>query len=421
MADISEIPRRWPYKLYVSSVIVAGALISVFCASRLNVAALDARFAIIIGITLLISSRIIIPIPRFSAHISISDTFIFLTLLLYGTEAAVLLAGAEALLSSRRFSKKASTILFNAGCGALSAFITAQALHAEFGDVVLIRYWPFSATLIAATCTMALVQYAANSGLVALCGALKANLPFWPVWRKHFLWTSITSCGRFRGRDHSEVGGPYGLLRSHSHCSYARDPLFHVPHLSKECTSRQQRRRNRRSNTSRSSPTTSPNRNESANSFPKSKSCRRLANLLPVSRMISTTRLQVFSGAPSFFVAPMSPEKIQRGLEIIIKAAEDGANTVKRIQDFASNGRIRTSSWSPLIKYCLMSARLRDRAGKTAPRRPTFTSPWHLKSRSKSKVMGDESELRDVLVNMVFNAVDAMPKRWSTHLKGRRC
>jgi CheY-like chemotaxis protein len=33
----------------------------------------------------------------------------------------------------------------------------------------------------------------------------------------------------------------------------------------------------------------------------------------------------------------------------------------------------------------------------------------NLEIRSNSKVMGDESELRDVLVNMVFNAVDAMP------------
>jgi CheY-like chemotaxis protein len=32
-----------------------------------------------------------------------------------------------------------------------------------------------------------------------------------------------------------------------------------------------------------------------------------------------------------------------------------------------------------------------------------------LQIRSKAKVMGDESELREVLVNMVFNAVDAMP------------
>jgi CheY-like chemotaxis protein/anti-sigma regulatory factor (Ser/Thr protein kinase) len=33
-----------------------------------------------------------------------------------------------------------------------------------------------------------------------------------------------------------------------------------------------------------------------------------------------------------------------------------------------------------------------------------------LQIRSKAKVMGDESELREVLVNMVFNAVDAMPQ-----------
>ena len=32
-----------------------------------------------------------------------------------------------------------------------------------------------------------------------------------------------------------------------------------------------------------------------------------------------------------------------------------------------------------------------------------------LEIRSKAHVMGDESELRDVLVNMVFNAIDAMP------------
>jgi signal transduction histidine kinase len=33
------------------------------------------------------------------------------------------------------------------------------------------------------------------------------------------------------------------------------------------------------------------------------------------------------------------PEKIQRGLNIIIKTAEDGAKTMKRIQDFARQRR----------------------------------------------------------------------------------
>ena len=39
---------------------------------------------------------------------------------------------------------------------------------------------------------LALVQYAANSGLVAWFAALKTGTQFWPTWSKHYLWTSVT-------------------------------------------------------------------------------------------------------------------------------------------------------------------------------------------------------------------------------------
>ena len=409
MAEISDIPRRWPYKLYVSSVIVAGLLISVFCASRLNVAALDVRFAIIIGITLLISSRIIIPIPRFSSHISISDTFIFLTLLLYGSEAAVLLAGAEALLSSRRFSKKASTILFNAGCGALSAFITAQALHAEFGDVVLIRYWAISASLIAATCTMALVQYVANSGLVAWCGALKSNLPFWPVWRKHFLWTSITyfagaSAATITAKSADHMGfyaviltAPtlailYFTYRTYlknveSSAAQAEQAEQHIQELS-HYISEQERIR------------------EQFSQMEKLSALGELAS--GVAHDFNNTLAGIL-GRAQLLQRTNDPEKIQRGLEIIIKAAEDGANTVKRIQDFARQRKDQNFELVALDQILFDVSEITRPRWKDSAEASDIHITLALEIRSKSKVMGDESELRDVLVNMVFNAVDAMP------------
>ena len=43
-----------------------------------------------------------------------------------------------------------------------------------------------------------------------------------------------------------------------------------------------------------------------------------------------------------------------------------------------------------------------------------------LQSESNAHVMGDESELREVLVNMVFNAVDAMPRGGTITLSTRR-
>ena len=76
-----------------------------FCAYNLPVAQFDRRF-IILGLAMLVGSRVTIEIPRAKGHISVSDTFVFLTLMLFGGHAAVVLAATEALTSSRRFSRK---------------------------------------------------------------------------------------------------------------------------------------------------------------------------------------------------------------------------------------------------------------------------------------------------------------------------
>ena len=410
MADVPENSRRWLYKLYVSAVIAAGILIGVFCASRLNVERLDTRFAIIVGITLLISSRIVIPIPRFSSHISISDTFIFLTLLLYGGEAAVLLAGAEAFLSSRRFSKKPATILFNAGCGLCSAFISAQVLYAWFGDTTLIRHWPLSANLIAATCTMALVQYAANSGLVALCGALKASLAFWPVWRTHFLWTSITyfagaSAATITAKSADHMGFYAVILTAptlailfftyrtylknvEASAAQAEQAEQHIEELSHYIAEQERIR-------------------EQFSQMEKLSALGELAS--GVAHDFNNTLAGIL-GRAQLLRRTNDPEKIQRGLDIIIKAAEDGANTVKRIQDFARQRKDQDFELVSLDQILFDVSEITRPRWKDSAEASDIHIRLALEIRSTSKVMGDESELRDVLVNMVFNAVDAMPQ-----------
>ena len=57
-----------------------------------------------------------------------------------------------------------------------------------------------------------------------------------------------------------------------------------------------------------------------------------------------------------------------------------------------------------------MSARSHARAGKIAPKPSNVHISLELQIRSNALIMGDDSELREVLVNMVFNAVDAMPE-----------
>lgn len=176
--------------LYLFSVALTGAAVTALCAWRLPFAQLDSKFAVLALITVLIGSRITIKIPGERGQISVSDTFIFLAILLFGIEAAVVLAAAEAFCSSVRFTKKASVLFFNAGVLALSTFVTALTLHLVFPGVSLRQ--GFSPNLIIALCVMALLQYVLNSGPIAVGLALKTNQSVWQSWRRNFLWTSLT-------------------------------------------------------------------------------------------------------------------------------------------------------------------------------------------------------------------------------------
>ena len=114
-------------------------------------------------------------------------------------------------------------------------------------------------------------------------------------------------------------------------------------------------------------------------------------------------------GRAQLILRTNDPEKITRGLNIIIKTAEDGAKTVKRIQDFARQRR--DHDFAPVAVDQILfdvSEITRPRWKDTAEAKGIHIS-LEVQIRSKSKVMGDESELREVLVNMVLNAVDAMP------------
>ncbi|HEX8707978.1 MAG TPA: EAL domain-containing protein [Pyrinomonadaceae bacterium] len=173
------------------TVVAAGLAVTLFSGLNLSIFQLDIRFLILALVTICIGSRITIEIPRVRGRISVSDTFLFLTILLFGGEAAVLLSGAEALCSSLRFSKKRLIIAFNFSTAAFSTFITVWALRICFGPVVDLR-GGYSAPFIIGICLMALVQYIANSGMVATAAALRAGQPLWQTWRKGFLWTSIT-------------------------------------------------------------------------------------------------------------------------------------------------------------------------------------------------------------------------------------
>jgi diguanylate cyclase (GGDEF)-like protein/PAS domain S-box-containing protein len=179
--------RTW----YLATVALIGAAVVLLSAARLPLWRLDFKFFALALVTILIGSRITIRVPLAKGRISISDTFIFLTLLLFGGEAAVLLASTEAFVSSLRFSKRLVVRSFNAAVMGISTFITATVVQATVGEALFQR-GQYSSELIVGLCLMALVQFVLNSGLVAVSVAINNGETFWNSWQRNFLWASLT-------------------------------------------------------------------------------------------------------------------------------------------------------------------------------------------------------------------------------------
>jgi diguanylate cyclase (GGDEF)-like protein/PAS domain S-box-containing protein len=178
-------------QIYFRLLIAAGGTALAYALWHLPAAQLDFHFLLLCVLTLLVGSRITVKIPRLSSHVSVSDTFVLLAVLLCGGEAAVLLAALDGFSSTLRLSRRPQTFLANMAVTALSTFVTVWVLRLCFGRVegLVAGAPPVFAT---AVCVMAVVQYAVNSSLVAAGMAFKTGQGLWETWRKYYLWTSIT-------------------------------------------------------------------------------------------------------------------------------------------------------------------------------------------------------------------------------------
>ncbi len=172
-------------------IVFLGAAAMAFSTYWLPMPRFDLRFLLLTVVMMLVSSRFAIQIPQVNTAITVSDTFIFLVLLLYGGFAAILVAAAEGLFSGLRISKTPRVVAFNSAMMAGSTFLTVAVLRLLFGPIAELRTHGLS-SFIAAMATMAMVQYFSNSGICAIGLALKTGESIWRTWHKHYLWTSIT-------------------------------------------------------------------------------------------------------------------------------------------------------------------------------------------------------------------------------------
>jgi signal transduction histidine kinase/ActR/RegA family two-component response regulator len=106
----------------------------------------------------------------------------------------------------------------------------------------------------------------------------------------------------------------------------------------------------------------------------------------------------------------LGPEEIREGLKVIERSSKDGAETIRRIQEFTGVRRDRefiSLSLNEIVTEVvnITQPRWRDQTQKKGIQIELTTHLGEI-----PLIMGNPSEVREVLTNIIFNAVDAMSK-----------
>jgi diguanylate cyclase (GGDEF)-like protein/putative nucleotidyltransferase with HDIG domain len=137
--------------------------------------------------TTLVVGRTTIRIPKTESTVTLDDTFVYISVLLYGVWPSVVLAGINAVLCSRSDPNRRRVIPFNAAAMSLSVFASSSMVTLVFGEPHQLS--SDLSRLILAAESLALLHYVLNSSLVSTVNALRTHRGFIATWRDSFLWT----------------------------------------------------------------------------------------------------------------------------------------------------------------------------------------------------------------------------------------
>ena len=194
-------------KFYMTSVVVAGVICMVAALVDLPYDRLNFNFLVLCCFTIGVGSRVTVQIPRFKSHVAVSDTFLFLALLIFGGELAIILSAVEACFSSWRFCNKKVTVLFNSAAMAISMTTVVVTLKflGLYSESQLHGYGNNVRDFMIALSVIAVTQFLVNTSLASIYDSLKNSIPLWETWMRKYIWTFLTYLigGRLRGPSRS--------------------------------------------------------------------------------------------------------------------------------------------------------------------------------------------------------------------------
>jgi putative nucleotidyltransferase with HDIG domain len=198
-AQFSTLPRRT--KSYIALIVVAGAATVLQSTYSLLVEPIGWDWTILAILTL-VSGSATVRLPSLPATISVSETFVFTSTLLFGPAAGTLTVALDALVISFWSYKKGHPlfkIIFNVCALPLTIWIAAQIFFILAGVEPLATIHGSGTVpirdLVLPLLAFTVVYFSLNSWIITFAIALEKQLPAFPIWRDNFVWLSLNYFG----------------------------------------------------------------------------------------------------------------------------------------------------------------------------------------------------------------------------------
>lgn len=178
--------------LYSYILIPIGIFVLLFTGYNFHTDKINAGMIALSVVTVFFSSYLRIQLPRTKIHLTISDALVFLSMLIYGSETAIIISALESLFTSLNFrnkgiSIKPKTIVLNIVIAAITTFITSQVLQLIFSARVETIEAVGDSQFILMLTGMALCQFLVNSICVSIFISIKSEKSLWQVWNEYCL------------------------------------------------------------------------------------------------------------------------------------------------------------------------------------------------------------------------------------------
>jgi putative nucleotidyltransferase with HDIG domain len=185
-------------QIYVAVIVALGLIAIGICIASLYQHPVSSEWVFLALLTLLTGS-FTVAVPGLPARISVSETFVFTSVLLFGTPAATLTVALDTLVATLAARRKAPQaplkILFNLASAALSIFLAGSFFYAVSGLEPLSEASASLPTILGPLVALTAIYFLLNSALVAKALSYEKGLPAFNIWRRNFLWLSVNYFG----------------------------------------------------------------------------------------------------------------------------------------------------------------------------------------------------------------------------------